>query len=249
METHALLSFLGLVAVGSYIQTLTGFAIALIIMGGVTALGLAPVALTANVVSFIALANTVTAVHSNHNNIDLRILIYASTGVLLLSGIGLMILNHLSNNAIDLLEILLGIVILVSGALLMLHPHPLKQRSSNLAHLLAGGIGGLLSGMFGVGGPPLIIHIYRQPLPFPAMRTTMLAILGIMTIIRIGIEGYNGNITGAVLKLSLLSVPVSILITLLARHFPPPVSNMAMRRFAFALLCLLGLSLILSKAW
>jgi len=71
METHALLSFLGLVAVGSYIQTLTGFAIALIIMGGVTALGLAPVAFTANVVSFIALANTVTAVHRNHSHIDL----------------------------------------------------------------------------------------------------------------------------------------------------------------------------------
>ena len=248
METHALLSFLGLVAMGSYIQAVSGFAIALIIMGGVTALGLAPIAFTANVVSFVALANTATAIYNRHNHIDLKILLYASTGVLFLSGIGLMILNHLSNNAIDLLEILLGFFILGSGALLMIHAHPLKRGSSSFAHFIAGGFGGLLSGMFGVGGPPLIIHIYRQPLTFPVIRTTMLAVLAIMTVIRILFESINGNITGAVLKLSLLSVPASILAALFARRFPPPVSDLAMRRFAFGLLCILGLSLILNKA-
>jgi len=135
-----------------------------------------------------------------------------------------MILNHLSNYAIDLLEVLLGIFILGSGALLIIHPHLLKCGSSNFTHLIAGSFGGLLSGLFGVGGPPLIMHIYLQPLPFPVMRTTMLAILGIMTLIRIAFEGYNENITGAVLKLSLLSVPVSVLATLFARRFSPPIS-------------------------
>ena len=247
METYPLLAFLGLVALGSYIQTVSGFAIALIIAGGATALGLASVAFTANVISFVALANTAVAVHSRHSHIDLKILASASIGVLIVSGVGLTLLNHLSSSSIDLLEILLGVVILASGAMLMFRPHPLKQVSSNYAHLLAGGFAGLLSGMFGTGGPPLVIHLYRQPLPFPVVRTTLLAILGIMPVIRIVLEAFNGNLTEDVLELSLYSVPVSVAATVFARRFPPPLSDLAMRRLAFALLCLLGLSLIVSK--
>ncbi len=247
MELVSLLTFLGLVALGSYIQTVSGFAIALIITGGATAFGLAPVAFTANVVSFVALANTAVAVHKRHMHVDLNILLYASAGVLILSGVGLAILHHLSNRSIDLLETLLGIVILGSGALLMTHPHPLKKVSPSYVHLIAGGFGGLFSGMLGAGGPPLVIHLYRQPLEFAVIRTTLLAILGIMPFIRIGLESYSGNITADVLKLSALGVPVSILSTLFARRFPPPVSELMIRRFAFGLLCLLGLSLIVSK--
>lgn len=248
MDPSSLLAFMGLVALGSYIQTVAGFAIALIIAGGATALGLAPIAFTANLISFVALANIAVAVHSKHSHIDLKILLYASVGVLCLSGVGLMALNHLSANSINLLEILLGIVILGSGTLLMIHPHPLKSVSSNYAHVIAGGFAGLLSGMFGVGGPPLVIHLYRQPLPFPVIRTTLLAAIGIMPIIRIGFETYNGNITADVLELSLYCAPVSIVSTIFARRFPPPVSDLLMRRFAFGLLCMLGLSLIVSKA-
>jgi len=247
MDPSSLLAFLGLVALGSYIQTVSGFAIALIIAGGVTALGLAPIAFTANVISIVALANTAVAVHGRHSHIDLKILSYASIGILCVSGIGLMALNHLSVNSLDLLEILLGIVILGSGALLVIHPHPIKRVSPNYAHLIAGGFGGLLSGMFGVGGPPLTIHLYRQPLPFPVIRTTLLASLFIMPFIRIVMETYNGNINSNVLELSLYSVPVSIVSTIFARRFPPPVSELVMRGFAFGLLCVLGLSLIINK--
>lgn len=247
MDLISLLAFLGLVALGSYIQTITGFAIALIVTGGATALGLASVAFTANVVSFVALANTATAVHNRHSHIDLRIMLYASAGVLLLSGIGLMILSHLTNSAVDLLEMLLGIVILVSGILLMMHPNPLKKPSSKYTHLLTGGLGGFLSGMFGAGGPPLVVHLYRQPLKFTVIRTTLLAILGIMPLIRIIFETINGNVTWEVLGLVVFVVPVAILTTMFARHFPPPVSELVMRRFAFGLLCVLGISLILRQ--
>ena len=62
METDALLAFLGLVALGSYVQTVSGFAIALIIAGGATAFSLASIPFTANVISFVALANVITSV-------------------------------------------------------------------------------------------------------------------------------------------------------------------------------------------
>lgn len=247
MDLFSLLAFLGLVALGSYVQTVTGFAFGLIVMGGATYVGLASVAFTANVVTFVALANTATAVHRRHGHINLRIMVFSSLGVLLFSGLGLFVLSQLSKGAVDLLEMLLGIVILGSGILLMLHPTPLKTVSSQWSHLLAGGLGGFLSGMFGAGGPPLVVHLYRQPLKFAVVRTTLLAILGIMPLIRIIFETVSGNITTDILKLMALAVPVSILTTLLAKRYPPPVSELVMRRFAFGLLCVLGLSLILRQ--
>lgn len=247
MEISSLLAFVGLVAIGSYIQTISGFAIALIIAGGATALGLAPIDFTANVISFIALANTITAVHKHYRDIDLEILFYASIGVFCLTWAGLLLLDHLSSQFVKQLEILLGIVILFSGTLLMIRPRALKRVSPNYAHLAAGSFGGLLSGLFGVGGPPLVVHLYRQPLAFPVIRTTLLGVLGIMPITRIGLETYSGNINESVLKLSLFCVPVSILTTLFARRFPPRVSDMVMRRFAFSLLCVMGLFLIISN--
>ncbi|MGB5830451.1 MAG: hypothetical protein WBG92_00435 [Thiohalocapsa sp.] len=79
-----------------------------------------------------------------------------------------------------------------------------------------------------------------------AARTTLLAILAVMPLIRIGFETVDGNITGPILETSLCAVPVSIASTLFARRFPPPVYELVMRRLVFGLLCVLGLSLILS---
>lgn len=247
MDSGSTLAFLGLVALGSYIQTVSGFAIALIIAGGVTMLGLASIPFTANVISFIALANVMAAVHRQHGHINIRILVFGSLGVLLLSGPGLLLLERLSSDSVGLLEMLLGAVILLSGTLLIIHPHPLRRPSATYTHLIAGGFGGLLNGLFGVGGPPLVVHIYRQPLPFATVRATLLAILGTMTLIRIALEGYNGNITREILWLSLISAPVSVLTTIAAKRFHPPVSDLLMRRFAFGLLCLLGGSLIVNR--
>lgn len=245
METDALLAFLGLVALGSYVQTVSGFAIALIIAGGATALNLAPIPFTANVISFVALANVLTSVYRRHGHIDVPILLYASLGVLLFTGVGLIALNYLSTTSVTLLESLLGAVLLASGTLLMFRPHPLRTPSSAASHFVAGGLSGLLSGLFGTGGPPVMVHLYRQPLTFDVVRTTLLAILGLMPLSRLGIEGYHGHITADVLELSLYSIPVSIAAALLARRFPPPLADMAMRRLAFGLLCLLGLSLLI----
>ncbi len=247
MEPQAILAFLGLVAIGSYLQTISGFAISLVIVGGVTALGLAPIAFTANVVSFVALTNVLVAIYRNHDHIDADIMWHSAAGVLLVTGVGLWLLGHMSVNAVDMLELLLGFMILISGTILMIHPHPLKQVSGKGMHLIAGGFGGLLSGMFGAGGPPLVVHLYRQPLAFSIIRTTMLAILGMMLVIRIGMEGVAGNITDDILELSALGIPVSIIGTLAGRRFPPPASDTAMRRFAFALLCAIGLSLIVGN--
>ena len=248
MDLSATFVFLSLVAIGSYIQTVSGFAIALIIMGGVTVLGLAPIAFTANVVSIVALVNTAVALFRKHHQIHARALLYISAGLIPMSGVGLLILSYMSQHAADILAILLGIVILGSGILLFMHPHPRKTESNAFSHITAGAAGGLISGLFGARGPPVVIHLYRQPVDFATSRSTMLAVLGVMTITRISYESFNGNIDLPVLQLSFWSIPTTVIATVFARRFPPPITDLTMRRLAFVLLASLGLALIVMRA-
>ena len=76
----------------------------------------------------------------------------------------------------------------------------------------------------------------------------MLAVLGVMTITRISYESFNGNIDLPVLQLSFWSIPTTVIATVFARRFPPPITDLTMRRLAFVLLASLGLALIVMRA-
>lgn len=247
MSWEGIAAFAALVLLGSYIQTQVGFAIAMIVGGGATILGLAPVAFTANVVAFIALANPWAALFGRMHLINRGMLAWLALGVIPITIVGLWLLLELSVRSVQTLEFLLGVVIFLSGISLTIHPHPMKKESGRLTHTLFGGFAGLLMGLFSAGGPPVIIHIYRQPIDFQVARATLLAILGLMPFARIIAEGVNGNLTSDVLEVSVYAVLASFLGVALARRFPMPVSDELMKRLAFALLAILGLSLMISR--
>ncbi|MDX5151594.1 MAG: hypothetical protein R3188_03875, partial [Acidiferrobacterales bacterium] len=69
MEPSALIAFLAIVAAGSYIQTVTGFGLGLIVMGTVTLLGLAPIEFSSIAVSILALTNSALALFKQHHTV------------------------------------------------------------------------------------------------------------------------------------------------------------------------------------
>ena len=73
--------FLILVFVGAVVQSLTGFAMALIILGGVAALGLAGISETAAVVSILSLFNAGLALRYNYRLIDYTLMKTMSIGM------------------------------------------------------------------------------------------------------------------------------------------------------------------------
>ena len=73
--------FLSLVFVGAVVQSLTGFAMALIILGGVAALGLAGISETAAVVSILSLFNAGLALRYNYRLIDYTLMKTMSIGM------------------------------------------------------------------------------------------------------------------------------------------------------------------------
>jgi len=247
MELSALIAFLVIVAAGSYIQTVTGFGLGLIVMGTVTLLGLAPIEFSSIVVSILALANSVLALFKQHNSVH-----KASWGLIvagLLPGvlIGVFLLEHFSAHATNVLRVILGAFIITSGLILMYKPHPKTRLDSRPRFLVFGIVGGIFGGLFSTAGPPIVYQVYRQPLSIAVIRTTLLAIFIVANFLRIVFVGIRGDINWPVLHLALLSIPVVAGLTVFGRRFRPPLSDIAMRRLAFGLLILLGTMLLLPK--
>lgn len=244
-----LLIFLSMVALGSYIQTVTGFALGLVVMGAVTLLGLAPVAFSAVVVSILALVNSFLAMQRDLHQIHWPSARTILIGMLPAVAVGLALLHYLSAYTMQGLKSLLGGFIIASGLLLVYKPHPRPEPAGNGKALIAGMIGGLFGGLFSTGGPPVVYHLYRQPLPVVVVRTTLLAVFTIATVVRITYVAIYDGIGLDVLHVSAWSLPVVIGTTLLGRRYRPPLSDLNMRRLAFTLLVLLGLSLLVPVEW
>ncbi len=244
-ETDTIL-FLALVAVGAGVQTTTGFAMGLIIMGGVTALGLAEIEFTAAVVSLISLLNTMVALRHTHRSIDFRYFRRVCLGMIPMLICGVLLLEYLSRESYTLLRTFLGVVIISAGTLMMLKPAPWSRRSSGLAATAVGSAGGIIGGLYSAGGAPLAYFMYRQPIDIIVIRATLLSIFALSTAGRTAAIGVAGHLTGEVLFVAALSVPLVVVVTLVTGRFTKYIPDMLVRRVAFVLLILIGGFLIWS---
>ena len=90
--------FLAVVALGAVVQTITGFAMGLLTMAGITLLGIADIAFAAAVVSFISMANTGVGLKKNYGQVDWTYLKRISVTFLPAMAIALILLTYLSSN-------------------------------------------------------------------------------------------------------------------------------------------------------
>ncbi|XKE43897.1 sulfite exporter TauE/SafE family protein [Halomonas organivorans] len=246
MELLAYLPLLLVVALATYAQTITGFAFGLIFMAGVVLLGIAPVALGAILISILSLFNCVVALWRKRANLDRQVVLLSTLSGLVTVFLGVWALNALSGDYVGWLQVILGVAIIVSSMMLVRHPKPRRSRSPRWTFALFGGLSGFMGGMFSTSGPPLVFHLYRQPLSHAAIRDCLLLIFAINCLQRLLIVGVQGSITLDVLVLAGLSIPVVLLFTWLGRRYPPPLSARSIRRLAFVLLLGSGISLCLS---
>ena len=89
------LALLGVVAAGTYFQTVTGFGLGMIVMGVASGLGLAPVPALAALVSLLSLANCLVALPGALHHLDWRAIRAASIGLLPAMAAGVLMLGYL----------------------------------------------------------------------------------------------------------------------------------------------------------
>lgn len=109
MNLESLIFFLIAVALGSYVQTVTGFAIGLVVMGTVTTFDLAPVPFSAIVVCFLAFWNGLVALRSNHAAVDWKITRLVLIGAMPVMVGGVYLLNYLSQSTTSTIKLALAL--------------------------------------------------------------------------------------------------------------------------------------------
>jgi len=249
MTLHAIQAYLPLMLLlgfATYFQTVTGFGLGMIVLGGASGFGLAPVASVAILVSLVTLMNSALALPGTLHHIDWRAVRAATLGILPSVVIGVLLFDYLNGAASNLLHLLLGVVVLYGGIGSALRPAPKAERSGDTGFFFSGIFGGLLSGMFGISGPPLIFYFYRQPLTLVQIRCALILLFAVTASIRTVYSAFAGQLPASMWWQAAVALPVVTFATLLARRHPPPLSGVTTRRLAFLTLILLGGHLMVS---
>ncbi len=233
-----------IIALGTYFQTVTGFGLAMIVIGVSSGLELTSVPFIATVVSIISLANSGLALRNHIHHINWECTNTTLLGVVPSSILGVLLLNYLNVQAKYILEFLLGLVIVYSGVIFALRPRQRTKRSRLRAFFSIGFISGLCGGLFGMPGPPIIFHMYRQPFTLVETRNMLLLIFACTAFSRTAYEVVATGLPKNSLLISLLALPCVAAATIFAQRFPPPVRPVTMRQITFISLVLIGLALM-----
>lgn len=245
IEPGALLGTLAIMGVAGYLHTVSGFGLGMIVMGAAGGLGVASVPVLAAVVSLVTLVNSAVALPGGWRGLGARRVMALTVGIVPSIVVGVWVLSWLSASFAALLTLLLGALVLYGGISIGLRPRPCQQESASWTFAVSGALTGLCGGLFGVPGPPVIYHCYRQPLPLETIRLLLILCFAITSGVRTLFVASQGGLTAEVWELALWSMPMVGLATWLGRRYPPPCSAGVMRRLAMMTLIGLGTVLLL----
>jgi len=236
-------------AIGSYVQASTGFAFGLIVISSISALGLAPIEVTAFVVSLLSLMNSMIGLQGGQwRKANFKAILYFSIPCLPATFVGIWLLAFLGENQLNILKIILGVTIVGSSLVMMLQTNLANKGSSIPVFLLGGLSSGLIGGLFSTFGPPLTYIMYRQPDTLRTIRTTLLLVFAITSIMRLSFVMATQEVSMQTYLLSAIGFPAVVLAALAARYYPIPISVDTMRRCAYGILLASGISLII-QGW
>jgi uncharacterized membrane protein YfcA len=239
--THAI--FLVLVAGAVYAQALTGFALALILLGVIGATNLVPLTDAVDASMVIGFCTAWTFLYRRRalhvERVLFPLLATSAVGI----AVGALLLFWLAGTAYQVLRLVLGASIVACALSLWRAARPLPAMSSPLVYAFTGSIAGLLAGMFSASGPPLVYLLYRQPKPLAWIRDSLMVIFGLSTTLRLVIVVSSGRFSLLSLQLAAEALPVVFAVTFHAARHPSPLSPKLLRGLVCALLIGTGLSM------
>src|SRR5699024_10590283 len=134
------------------------------------------------------------------------------------------------------------------GAFLFLRRRPREKKSGLLGFSALGAASGALTGLFSIGGPPLVYHYYRQPVTLAAVRATLLTSFALMSAARLLLVAGQGGLMISSVGKGLIAVPVVALASWLCTRFPPKIRATTIRYTASIMLAVMGVIIIYMAA-
>lgn len=240
--------FLLFVAIAVWVQNITGFALALVLLGLVGASDLVPLPDAVNVVTVISLVNA--AVFLFHRRaLHLPRTLWPALGASLLgTAIGVALLGWIAGAAYEWLRLLLGLIVVGCAVLLWREAKPLAKPSAPGSFLAVGLVSGLMGGLFSTAGPPLVYQLYRQPWGGDRIRETLVFFFGVGSLVRLLVVLPTGGFSWRAVVLTAIAVPVVVLVTQLTARRPAPMSPALLKGLVCLLLVGSGLTMV-AAAW
>jgi uncharacterized membrane protein YfcA len=140
--------------------------------------------------------------------------------------------------------VLLGGFLLLAGLVFLLLPERYRVRWPRWAGAVAGGLGGLLAGMFGTGGPPLILYYRLAGLDKTTFRGNLMAVFLVVSLVRLASYAVAGLITTERLWSAALALPAVLLGTLLGNAIHLRIRELTFQRLVAAALMAIGALLL-----
>lgn len=244
MTGWQLCAFLLCVAVATCAQSITGFAMALILLGLCGLLHVAPLADVANVATVLSLVSAAVALRASHRAVDGPMLRTTAMGSVVGVALGVFFLAWLQSNVVVVLRLLLGVTVVACALVVLLRAEPLARRSPGWTFGLFGVLSGVLGGLFSASGPPLVYQFYRQPLALEPLRDTLVSALAVSSALRLALVVASGQFSAQALGLCAIAAPLAAAITWWVRRHPPPWPRRAVLVLVCALLLVTGAGLI-----
>jgi len=138
------------------------------------------------------------------------------------------------------LLLLLGLVLVTAGIAFLGVPDRRVLRAPRWVEPPLGLVSGVLGGLFGTGGPPLILYYQLSGLDKAAFRRSLMAIFLFVTIVRLPAYAASGLLTAPRLWSGLLVLPASLLGLWVGHHIHIQLSEGAFKRLVSIALIVIG---------
>lgn len=241
-HSYAQLFFTGLILfLAQTIYVLFGFGLGLIAVG-LLALFIQPITHVIVLLLFVSLPAEFYVIYKSWRNIVWRGLWILCSGVVVGTIAGTFILKH--GNP-EFILIILGGFLIGSGLLFFLTQLPRTVFWPSWAPPLFGLAAGLLAGMFGTGGPPLIFYYQLSGLKKEAFRGSLMAIFALMAFIRLPSYLFTGLVTPPRVLSAIYIFPAILLGIWLGNRIHVRISEVGFRRMVSIGLILIGINLLI----
>jgi uncharacterized protein len=196
------------------------------------------------VILVVALPAEVFVAWTSRRRIQWREIVFVGSGVVAGVPLGTWFLRA---GRSDFLLILLGAFLVATGLAFL--PLPLHQRVRwpRWSAPPAGLFGGVLSGMFGTGGPPLIIYYRLAGVEKTVFRGNLMAIWMIVSLTRLPAYGVAGLLTVPRLVSGALLLPAVLIGGWIGHRVHIEIGERAFQRAVAVALALIGALLLLRQ--
>jgi uncharacterized membrane protein YfcA len=240
-------SFILIALLAAFCQNLTGFAFGLIFVGLTGALQIISIADAANIACILSIANNLVYLSKSPSMsfgpLIKPMLISSMVGLVL----GFISLSWFTDHGVNTLRLILGLSIFASAIALFLINTNTRKISGKYSTWTAGFLTGILGGLFATPGPPLVYHLYSQPLDKELVRQYLFIVFSLTSAARLVIALFTDELTINAVILSAIAFPAITVTTLLQLKYPINLSRRVAQLLVTALLLATGLGLIYSS--